>query len=146
MISFVGPDSFYFTHYTVTRLLSMGSVACVVRQAVGAGLHSSDNVSPVLKNMFGRMMLLSGLINQLVLMSVFLLGAVLFDAAPMFLATLLFNFVHPPKYLPKQKGMRMDGSFEEPPAPVSHWWSKKAKSKAPSGHSSPSDNMTMSRV
>jgi len=65
-----------------------------------------------------------------------------FDAVPILIATVLFNIVNPVNYLPRKKGMRMDGSFEPP---ARHWWSKTPKtSNAPS--TQPSEDLLMSRV
>jgi hypothetical protein len=37
------------------------------------------------------------------------------------IATIAFNAAHPAKYLPRKKGLRMDGTVEQP---KKHWWSK----------------------
>jgi hypothetical protein len=65
-----------------------------------------------------------------------------FDAVPIIIATILFNVVNPANYLPRKKGIRMDGSFEEAPR---HWWSKTPKtSTAPSTQAS--EDMLTKRV
>jgi len=64
------------------------------------------------------------------------------DAVPVLIATVLFNVVNPPKYLPRKKGTRMDGSTEEPPR---HWWSKTPKMSRMSS-AQPSEDMAMGRV
>ena len=43
------------------------------------------------------------------------------DAVPILIATVLFNVVSPGAYLPRKKGVRIDGSVEEQQR---HWWSK----------------------
>ncbi|PVF93987.1 RTA1-domain-containing protein [Serendipita vermifera] len=42
------------------------------------------------------------------------------DAIPILIATVAFNIISPITYLPREKGLRMDGTVEEP---RKHWWS-----------------------
>ena len=64
------------------------------------------------------------------------------DAVPILIATVLFNVVYPGRYLPTKKGVRMDGSVEEPRR---HWWSK-APAKSNATSASASQDILMARV
>ncbi|KAG8815585.1 hypothetical protein FRC19_000939 [Serendipita sp. 401] len=46
------------------------------------------------------------------------------DSIPVLIATVVFNIVNPSAYLPRKKGLRMDGSHE---LPRKHWWSREIK-------------------
>lgn len=46
------------------------------------------------------------------------------DAVPVLIATVLFNIVYPASYLPRKKGLRIDGSME---LQRKHWWSREVK-------------------
>ncbi|PVF93988.1 RTA1-domain-containing protein [Serendipita vermifera] len=49
------------------------------------------------------------------------------DAVPIWIATVAFNVVNPVGYLPRKKGLRMDGTVEPP---RKHWWSSNTPTNA----------------
>lgn len=65
------------------------------------------------------------------------------DAVPILIATVLFNVVYPAAYLPKKKGVRMDGTVEEP---RKHWWSKAPEKRSNATSATTSQDIILGRV